>query len=88
MANGLQHITLLQGAKAYGAHAGRPPQVPARERDPRVDHENFYWLHEDFVRRISAKHGLAWTIFRPQVIIGAAWGSAMKRSCLLLYTRR
>jgi nucleoside-diphosphate-sugar epimerase len=76
-ANGLRHVTLLQGAKAYGAHAGHPPHVPARERDPRVEHENFYWLQEDYIRRASAEYDFAWTIFRPQVVIGGAWGSAM-----------
>jgi hypothetical protein len=28
----LQHVTLLQGTKAYGAHVG-PIPIPARERD-------------------------------------------------------
>jgi nucleoside-diphosphate-sugar epimerase len=73
----LRHVTLLQGAKAYGAHAGHVPRLPARERDPRDDHTNFYWLQEDHLRRLAAGHGFAWTIFRPQVVIGAAWGAAM-----------
>ena len=37
----LEHITLLQGTKAYGAMVG-PMRVPARESQPRVDHPNFY----------------------------------------------
>jgi nucleoside-diphosphate-sugar epimerase len=83
IANGLRHVTILQGAKAYGAHAGHPPPVPARERDPRVEHENFYWLQEDYLRRAAADHDFAWTIFRPQVVIGGAWGSAMNPLLLL-----
>jgi nucleoside-diphosphate-sugar epimerase len=73
----LEHLTLLQGAKAYGGHAGRLAPIPARERAPRDTHENFYWLQEDHVRERAAAHGFAWTIFRPSVVIGAAWGAVM-----------
>ncbi len=76
-ATGLRHVALLQGAKAYGAHVGHTPPLPAREDAPRDRHENFYWLQEDFVREKAAKFGFHWTIFRPQVIIGAATGAAM-----------
>ena len=47
--NRLQHVTLLQGTKAYGAMVG-PMRIPARESQPRVEHPNFYWLQEDFLR--------------------------------------
>jgi nucleoside-diphosphate-sugar epimerase len=73
---GLRHVTLLQGTKAYGAHLKQPP-IPARERAPRDDHENFYWLQEDHLKAQAGAHGFAWTIFRPQIIVGAAWGAAM-----------
>ena len=45
----LQHVTLLQGTKAYGSHI-EPVPVPARERLPRHPHENFYWLQEDYLK--------------------------------------
>ena len=77
VARDLRHVTLLQGAKAYGAHVGHPPPIPAREREPRVEHPNFYWLQEDFLRAAAAAKGFEWTIFRPQVVVGAAWGAAM-----------
>lgn len=73
----LRHVSLLQGAKAYGAHVGHPVPVPAREAAPRDPHANFYWLQEDLVRELSLKQGFAWTIFRPQVVIGAALGVVM-----------
>ena len=76
-AHGLRHVTLLQGAKAYGAHVGLPPPIPARERAPRVQHPNFYWLQEDFLRSAAKTMGFDWTIFRPQIVVGAAWGAAM-----------
>jgi nucleoside-diphosphate-sugar epimerase len=75
-AKGLRHVTLLQGTKAYGAHL-RPIAVPARERWPRDDHANFYWLQEDWLR--AAQRGRDWTftILRPQVIFGHGLGSPM-----------
>jgi nucleoside-diphosphate-sugar epimerase len=72
----LKHITVLQGAKAYGVHLGQIP-IPARENAPRHIHPNFYWAQEDLIRERQARAGWAWTIFRPQVVLGFAPGSAM-----------
>jgi nucleoside-diphosphate-sugar epimerase len=73
----LAHVSLLQGTKAYGAHAGRPMRVPAREQDAKRDHANFYFVQQDELERRAAQQGFAWTIFRPQVVLGVAVGSAM-----------
>ena len=72
----LCHISLLQGTKAYGAHVGRM-RVPGKEREPRVLHDNFYWLQEDWLKfqRAQAKWGL--TIWRPPLIVGHAFGAPM-----------
>jgi nucleoside-diphosphate-sugar epimerase len=77
-ARNLQHVTLLQGTKAYGAHVA-PMTVPGREREPRHPHENFYWLQEDHLRGRQAADGQrwAWSIMRPQIIFGEALGSNM-----------
>jgi nucleoside-diphosphate-sugar epimerase len=75
-ATGLQHVTLLQGTKAYGAHL-KPIPIPARERAPRDPHENFYWLQEDYLRERQAGQAWRWTILRPQVIFGESLGSHM-----------
>ena len=72
----LRHITLLQGAKAYGVHLGQIT-VPARESAPRHLHPNFYWQQEDILRARRAHASWRWTIFRPQVVLGFAPGSAM-----------
>jgi nucleoside-diphosphate-sugar epimerase len=72
----LQHVSLLQGAKAYGAHY-HPAPVPLREDQPRDPHPNFYWLQEDQLRSASAACGCTFTIWRPQVLIGSAPGAAM-----------
>ena len=76
-AGALQHVSLLQGTKAYGAHLPGPFPVPARERDVRRDHENFYWLQEDELRRQADAHGFRSTILRPQLVFGRPFGVAM-----------
>lgn len=75
-AKNLQHVSLLQGTKAYGAHIEAFP-VPARERWPRHQHENFYWLQEDYLRAQQQGKDWHWTIFRPQIIFGESLGSNM-----------
>jgi nucleoside-diphosphate-sugar epimerase len=75
-AQSLRHVTILQGTKAYGIHV-HPMPIPARERAPRDDHENFYWLQEDYLKDKAREHGFAWTILRPQLIIGRPWGVVM-----------
>ncbi|MBV1687848.1 NAD-dependent epimerase/dehydratase family protein [Novosphingobium sp. G106] len=72
----LEHVSLLQGAKAYGAHV-HPVTVPLREESPRDPHANFYWLHEDRLRAAAARDGFGFTIFRPQILLGWAPGAAM-----------
>ena len=72
----LQHVTLLQGTKAYGA-AVQPMRIPARESQPRVQHANFYWEQEDFLTELAQQHEFAYTILRPQLIVGPNYGVVM-----------
>ncbi len=76
-AGALAHVSLLQGTKAYGVHVRPIDMAPLREDAPRDDHANFYWLHEDCARELGARHGFSFTIFRPQILLGAAPGVAM-----------
>lgn len=76
VATDLRHVSLLQGTKAYGVHL-HPMRVPGRERQPRDDHENFYWLQEDYIRAKSASEGWAFSIWRPQLIVGPNHGVVM-----------
>lgn len=73
----MQHVSLLQGTKAYGVHTGRPMRVPAREQDALRDHTNFYFDQQDLVEQHAARSGCAWTAWRPQIVLGVALGSAM-----------
>jgi nucleoside-diphosphate-sugar epimerase len=72
----LTHVTVLQGTKAYGIHL-HPMRIPARERFPRDDHPNFYWLQEDYIKAKSVEKAFSFTIFRPQLVVGPAIGVAM-----------
>src|SRR5262245_42802537 len=49
-ARNLQHVSVLQGTKAYGSHM-RPMKVPFREgRSEMREQPNFYWDQEDYLR--------------------------------------
>jgi nucleoside-diphosphate-sugar epimerase len=72
----LEHVSLLQGTKAYGAHV-EPMAVPGRERNPRHPHDNFYWLQEDELRARQAGRPWDITILRPVFIFGESLGSNM-----------
>src|SRR5262249_60189197 len=76
-AKNLQHVSVLQGTKAYGSHI-RPMKVPAREgRSEMREQPNFYWNQENYLR--AKQRGKDWffTIFRPVLIIRYPQGSAM-----------
>lgn len=72
----LQHLTLIQGTKAYGSHVGRVP-VPAKERWPRMSHKIFYWPQEDLLKERSESGGWNYSVLRPQLILGLGVGSPM-----------
>jgi len=76
VAKGLRHISLLQGTKAYGAHVG-VMRVPGKEREERVVHDNFYWLQEDWLKQQRANADWGFTIWRPPLIVGHAFGAPM-----------
>jgi nucleoside-diphosphate-sugar epimerase len=76
LADSLEHVSLLQGTKAYGAHLHRM-RVPGRESEARDPHENFYWLQEDLLRERAIRSGFRFTIWRPPVVFGHAVGSPM-----------
>ena len=65
----LEHMALLQGTKAYGAHI-QPMRIPGKESEPRVEHENFYWLQEDYLTNRLSDAETTYSIWRPQVVIG------------------
>src|ERR1700753_3139836 len=73
-ANDFQHVSILQGTKAYGVHL-HPIPIPARESDPRHNHPNFFLDQQDYVRDAGARHGFAYTVLRPQLVTGKTPGA-------------
>lgn len=80
-ASGLRHVSLIQGTKAYGVHLpefeATASTLPLREDGPRVNHRNFYFDQEDYLRDRQASAGWGLTIFRPTVVYGEATGVSM-----------
>jgi nucleoside-diphosphate-sugar epimerase len=72
----LEHITLLQGTKAYGGHLG-PFRQPARESDSRYMGPNFYYDQMDWLAQRQKSKAWSWTILRPQIVCGIALGSPL-----------
>ncbi len=72
----LKHVSIMQGTKAYGLHI-HPLDIPARERSPRDPHANFYWLQEDYLSERAADIGFDYTIMRPPMVMGGAYGAVM-----------
>lgn len=72
----LEHVTLYQGMKYYGAHLG-DFKTPAYENDPRLIIPNFYYDQEDLLRERAEARGFAFTIFRPEGVMGYSKGTPM-----------
>jgi nucleoside-diphosphate-sugar epimerase len=73
---GLRHVTLMQGAKAYGTHLG-PFTTPAEEADARHMPPNFYYDQQDWLAEAAARGGWNWTAWRPPTVFGFSIGSPM-----------
>src|SRR3546814_11999046 len=73
----LQHITLLQGTKAYGGHLG-PFRQTARESDPRHMPPNFYYNQQDLNTKRQAGNGWTWTVLRPRHVRANAMGRPLR----------
>jgi nucleoside-diphosphate-sugar epimerase len=71
----LQHVTLITGAKYYGAHLG-PSAAPATETEPRHLGPNFYYAQEDYLRSRDDA-AWRWTNLIPPHVTGFAIGNPM-----------
>lgn len=78
--NGKIQTVVIHGTKAYGVHLPPPhiTKIPGKESQPRVEHPNFYWQQEDYIRDLAAKYaGFSYTFLRPPAIINSVHGAAM-----------
>lgn len=74
-ARNLQQVVIIHGTKAYGVTLDSPLPVPLRESQPRVEHSNFYFQQEDYIREKAANHSFGWSIFRAQMVMGGGLNS-------------
>ncbi len=72
VASGLEHISLMQGYKVYGAHLG-PFATPAREDDPPHMPPEFNVDQQQFLQRRQVGSTWTWSALRPSVVAGVAW---------------
>jgi nucleoside-diphosphate-sugar epimerase len=66
-APGLEHVHAVHGGKVYGSTLG-PYKTPAKETDPRVLADTFYYGQEDLLRARQAGTRWTWTTSRPLTI--------------------
>ncbi len=72
----VERVVLYQGAKVYGVHLG-PVRAPFHEDGPRHLPPNFYYTQEDELRRRAEAGGPAFSVLRPDVVVGDAVGNPM-----------
>jgi nucleoside-diphosphate-sugar epimerase len=82
VAPGLQHISLMQGYKVYGAHLG-PFATPAREDDPPHMPPEFNVDQQQFLERRQAGARWTWSALRPSVVAGVGLGNPMNLALVI-----
>ena len=76
VAPGLEHVSLMQGYKVYGAHLG-PFETPAREDDPGHLPPEFNLDQQAYLLQRRQGSRWSWSALRPSVVCGTALGNPM-----------
>ncbi|GLV55243.1 NAD-dependent dehydratase [Dictyobacter sp. S3.2.2.5] len=82
VAPGLQHISLMQGYKVYGAHLG-PFKTPARETDAPHMPPEFNVDQQNFLEQRQRGKSWTWSAIRPSVVAGFALGNPMNLAMVI-----
>lgn len=83
VATSLQHISLMQGYKVYGAHLG-PFKTPARETDAgRFMPPEFNMEQQRFLEAYQQGKPWSWSAIRPSVVGGFALGNPMNLAMVI-----
>jgi nucleoside-diphosphate-sugar epimerase len=82
VANGLEHVSLMQGYKVYGAHLG-PFKTPARESDPKHMPPEFNVDQEEYLQSRQEGASWTWSAIRPSVVCGFALGNPMNLAMVI-----
>lgn len=77
----LRHVHAMQGSKYYGMDLG-PYKTPARETDPRILLDLYYYRQEDFVRERCRGRNWTWTSSIPHAVCD--YGTGLPRSLPLV----
>ncbi|MCZ4244110.1 SDR family oxidoreductase [Pedobacter punctiformis] len=82
IAKSLQHISLMQGYKVYGAHLG-PFKTPAKESDPGHMPPEFNVDQQNFIENRQKGKSWTWSAIRPSVVGGTATGNPMNLAMVI-----
>ncbi|SDM25866.1 SDR family oxidoreductase [Paenibacillus jilunlii] len=82
VARHLQHISLMQGYKVYGAHLG-PFKTPARETDANHMPPEFNIDQQNFLEQRQIGKNWTWSALRPSVVCGFALGNPMNLAMVI-----
>ncbi|CAG7638061.1 hypothetical protein PAESOLCIP111_03908 [Paenibacillus solanacearum] len=82
VAAGLQHISLMQGYKVYGAHLG-PFKTPAHETDAGHMPPEFNIDQQQFLEKRQPGKAWTWSALRPSVVCGFALGNPMNLAMVI-----
>ena len=82
VAAGLEHVSLMQGYKVYGAHLG-PFSTPAKESDPPHMPPEFNVDQQQFLERRQAGSRWTWSALRPSVVAGVGLGNPMNLAMVI-----
>jgi nucleoside-diphosphate-sugar epimerase len=76
VATNLEHVSLMQGYKVYGAHYG-PFKTPAKETDGGHMPPEFNVDQQEYLEKQQAGKKWTWSALRPSVVGGSALGNPM-----------
>ncbi len=82
IASGLEHISLMQGYKVYGAHLG-PFKTPAKETDPPHMPPEFNVDQQIYLEQMQSGKRWSWSAIRPSVVCGFALGNPMNLAMVI-----
>lgn len=82
VAQGLRHISLMQGYKVYGAHLGSF-KTPARETDAYHMPPEFNVDQQTFLEDRQKSKAWTWSAIRPSVVCGFALGNPMNLAMVI-----
>lgn len=82
IAKGLEHVSLMQGYKVYGAHLG-PFKTPARESDAGHMPPEFNVDQQDLLEARQRGQRWTWSALRPSVVCGYGLGNPMNLTMVI-----